>query len=56
MLRVKICFAGSQPERMLKQGELLLAIDGEPITSFHDIENARQRLDLHGCQNQERNG
>ena len=56
VLRVKNCFAGTQAEGMLEHGDMLLAINGNPITSFRDIENACQRLDLHGCQNQERNG
>ena len=40
VLRVKGCLAGSRAEKDLEQGDMLLAIDGEPITCFKDIENA----------------
>lgn len=45
VLRVKGCLAGSRAELVLEQGDMLLAIDGEPITNFRDVENACQRLD-----------
>uniref|UniRef100_A0A0D6QUH5 Pro-apoptotic serine protease NMA111 n=1 Tax=Araucaria cunninghamii TaxID=56994 RepID=A0A0D6QUH5_ARACU len=45
VLRVKGCLAGSRAERVLEQGDMLLAIDGEPITNFRDVEDACQRLD-----------
>jgi len=45
VLQVKRCFAGSRAECMLKQGDMLLAIDEKPITTFRDVENACQVLD-----------
>ncbi|XAR71407.1 hypothetical protein NMG60_11028655 [Bertholletia excelsa] len=45
VLRVKSCFAGSKAENLLEQGDMVLAINKEPITCFHDIENACQALD-----------
>jgi len=53
VLRVKGCLAGSRAELVLEQGDMLLAIDGEPITNFRDVENACQRLDE--CKNPEGN-
>lgn len=46
VLRVKGCFAGSKAENLLEQGDMVLAINKEPITCFHDIEDACQALDL----------
>lgn len=40
VLRVKGCLAGSRAESALEQGDMILAIDGEPITCFRDVENA----------------
>ncbi|XP_010274652.1 PREDICTED: protease Do-like 7 isoform X2 [Nelumbo nucifera] len=48
VLRVKGCLAGSKAERLLEQGDMLLAINNEPITCFRDIENACQELDKYG--------
>ncbi|KAJ7964515.1 protease Do-like 7 [Quillaja saponaria] len=45
VLRVKGCLAGSQAENLLEQGDMVLAINKEPVTCFHDIENACQALD-----------
>eukprot|EP00252_Welwitschia_mirabilis_P018169 TRINITY_DN40411_c0_g1_i1.p1 TRINITY_DN40411_c0_g1~~TRINITY_DN40411_c0_g1_i1.p1 ORF type:complete len:1096 (+),score=238.79 TRINITY_DN40411_c0_g1_i1:357-3644(+) len=45
VLRVKGCLAGSRAEHVLEQGDMLLAINGEPITNFQDVENACQYLD-----------
>ncbi|XP_059641994.1 protease Do-like 7 [Cornus florida] len=45
VLRVKGCLAGSKAENLLEQGDMVLAINGEPVTCFHDIENACQALD-----------
>lgn len=45
VLRVKGCLAGSRAECVLEQGDMVLAIDGEPITNFRDVEDACQRLD-----------
>jgi len=53
VLRVKGCLAGSRAELVLEQGDMLLAIDGEPITNFRDVENSCQRLDE--CKNPEGN-
>lgn len=46
VLRVKGCLAGSKAEGLLEQGDMILAINKEPITCFHDIENACQELDI----------
>ena len=46
VLQVKRCFAGSQAECMLKQGDMLLSIDGQPVTNFLDVENACRLLDI----------
>ncbi|GAB4832400.1 Protease Do-like 7 [Ancistrocladus abbreviatus] len=45
VLRVKGCLAGSKAENTLEQGDMILAINKEPVTCFHDIENACQELD-----------
>lgn len=45
VLQVKRCFAGSRAESMLKHGDMLLAIDEKPITTFRDVEIACQLLD-----------
>lgn len=42
---MKGCLAGSQAETLLEQGDMVLAIDKEPVTCFHDIETACQALD-----------
>lgn len=42
---MKGCLAGSQAENLLEQGDMVLAIDKEPVTCFHDIEIACQALD-----------
>ncbi|KAB1211283.1 Protease Do-like 7 [Morella rubra] len=45
VLRVKGCLAGSKAENLLEQGDMVLAINKEPVTCFHDIENACRALD-----------
>ncbi|KAG4989695.1 hypothetical protein AAZX31_11G222700 [Glycine max] len=45
VLRVKGCLAGSKAENLLEQGDMVLAINKEPVTCFRDIENACQALD-----------
>lgn len=45
VLRVKGCFAGSKAENLLEQGDMVLAINKEPVTCFRDIEDACQSLD-----------
>ncbi|XP_057491600.1 protease Do-like 7 isoform X1 [Actinidia eriantha] len=45
VLRVKGCFAGSKAENLLEQGDMILAINEEPITCFRDIEDACHALD-----------
>lgn len=45
VLRVKGCFAGSKAENLLEQGDMVLAINKEPVTCFRDIEDAFQSLD-----------
>ncbi|CAH9066987.1 unnamed protein product [Cuscuta europaea] len=44
VLKVKSCFAGSSAEKLLEQGDTLLAINKEPVTCFRDIEDACQEL------------
>ncbi|XP_042500130.1 protease Do-like 7 isoform X2 [Macadamia integrifolia] len=48
VLRVKGCLAGSKAEQVLEQGDMLLAINKEPITCFRDIEYACEELDKFG--------
>ncbi|XP_030507636.2 protease Do-like 7 isoform X1 [Cannabis sativa] len=45
VLRVKGCFAGSKAENQLEQGDMVLAINKEPVTCFQDIEDACHALD-----------
>lgn len=45
VLCVKGCLAGSNTENLLKQGDMLLAINKEPVTCFQDVENACQALE-----------
>ncbi|KAG6506958.1 protease Do-like 7 isoform X2 [Zingiber officinale] len=45
VLRVKGSLAGSKAEGLLEQGDMILAINKEPITCFLDIENACRELD-----------
>ncbi|KAK7285241.1 hypothetical protein RJT34_20005 [Clitoria ternatea] len=45
VLRVKGCLAGSKAENLLEQGDMVIAINKEPVTCFRDIENACQALD-----------
>lgn len=42
VLRVKGCLAGSKAENLLEQGDMVLAINKEPVTCFQDVENACQ--------------
>lgn len=44
VLRVKGCLAGSRAENLLEQGDMVLAINKEPVTCFRDIEDACQEL------------
>ncbi|KDP22648.1 hypothetical protein JCGZ_02490 [Jatropha curcas] len=48
VLRVKGCLAGSKAENLLEQGDMVLAVNKEPVTCFRDIENACQALDESG--------
>lgn len=48
VLRVKGCFAGSKTENLLEQGDMVLAINKQPVTCFRDIEDACQSLDHSG--------
>ncbi|CAN0915313.1 Protease Do-like 7 [Linum grandiflorum] len=45
VLRVKGCYAGSKAASPLTEGDMLLAINREPVTSFLDVENACKALD-----------
>ncbi|GLT57239.1 hypothetical protein SLA2020_302260 [Shorea laevis] len=45
VLRVKGCLAGSKAENLLEQGDMVLAVNKEPVTCFRDIENVCQELD-----------
>ncbi|XP_034207243.1 protease Do-like 7 isoform X1 [Prunus dulcis] len=45
VLRVKGCLAGSKAENLLEQGDMVLAINKEPVTCFRDVENVCQALD-----------
>lgn len=45
VLRVKGCFAGSKAETLLEQGDMVLAINKQPVTCFRDIEDACESLD-----------
>ncbi|KAG0612336.1 hypothetical protein M758_6G019400 [Ceratodon purpureus] len=40
VLRVKGCLAGSRAHGVLDQGDMLLAISGQPVTCFRDVEIA----------------
>ncbi|KAJ4706942.1 protease Do-like 7 [Melia azedarach] len=48
VLRVKGCLAGSKAESLLEQGDMVLAVNKQPVTCFHDIEKACQALDKYG--------
>ncbi|KAL6507479.1 Protease Do-like 7 [Orobanche gracilis] len=45
VLRVKGCLAGSKAEKLLEQGDMVLAINKKPVTYFRDVEDACQELD-----------
>ncbi|GAB2288937.1 Protease Do-like 7 [Dionaea muscipula] len=45
VLRVKGCLAGSKAENILEQGDMVLAINKEPVTCFRDTEIFCQELD-----------
>ncbi|XVF20639.1 hypothetical protein REPUB_Repub12eG0018500 [Reevesia pubescens] len=45
VLRVKGCLAGSRAENSLEQGDMVLAVNKEPVTCFRDVENVCQALD-----------
>ncbi|GER28855.1 DegP protease family protein [Striga asiatica] len=45
VLRVKGCLAGSKAENLVEQGDMVLAINKEPVTCFRDIEDACQEVD-----------
>ncbi|XWS75557.1 hypothetical protein CRYUN_Cryun01aG0100500 [Craigia yunnanensis] len=48
VLRVKGCLAGSKAENLLEEGDMVLAVNKEPVTCFRDIENVCQALDNGG--------
>ncbi|WCJ25254.1 Pro-apoptotic serine protease nma111 [Euphorbia peplus] len=48
VLRVKACLAGSEAVNQLKQGDMVLAVNKEPVTCFRDLENALQKLEKCG--------
>ena len=43
---MKGCLAGSEAENLLEQGDMVLAINKEPVTCFRDIEKACHALDI----------
>ncbi|KAK4797621.1 hypothetical protein SAY86_029947 [Trapa natans] len=45
ILRVKGCWAGSKAENILEHGDMILTINGEPVTCFQEVERACQALD-----------
>lgn len=47
VLRVKGCLAGSKAEKALEQGDMLLAIDRQPITCFKDVDKACSLVSEH---------
>ncbi|KAJ0753926.1 putative htrA2 peptidase [Helianthus annuus] len=47
VLRVKGCLAGSKAENLLKQGDMVLAINKKPVTCFNDIEDACHAMDVY---------
>ncbi|XP_044505268.1 protease Do-like 7 isoform X2 [Mangifera indica] len=51
VLRVKGCLAGSKAQNLLEQGDMVLAVNKQPITCFYDIENACQALDKYDDEN-----
>lgn len=52
---MKGCLAGSKAENLLEQGDMVLAINKEPVTCFRDIENACQALDKYDNNDQKLN-
>ncbi|GKB13081.1 protease Do-like protein 7 isoform X1 [Tanacetum coccineum] len=46
VLRVKGCLAGSKAENLLEQGDMVLAINKNPVTCFNDLDDACHALDL----------
>ncbi|XVF71458.1 hypothetical protein PTKIN_Ptkin12aG0039200 [Pterospermum kingtungense] len=46
VLRVKGSLAGSKAENLLEEGDMVLAVNKEPVTCFRDIENVCQALDI----------
>lgn len=48
VLRVKGCLAGSAAEKALQQGDMILAINGEPVTCYRDVETACTGLEGSG--------
>ncbi|KAI3726424.1 hypothetical protein L1987_66221 [Smallanthus sonchifolius] len=47
VLQVNGCLAGSKAENLLEQGDMVLAIDKNPVTCFNDLEDACHALDMH---------
>ncbi|KAI3848070.1 hypothetical protein MKW92_046214 [Papaver armeniacum] len=48
VLCVKGCLAGSQAVHQLRKGDMVLQINGKPVSCHQDVENARQGLDDEG--------
>ena len=48
VLRVKGTFAGSKAEQCLKEGDMILSVDGRPVTCFADMERACKALAARG--------
>ncbi|CAN1163111.1 Protease Do-like 7 [Linum perenne] len=56
VLRVISCSAGSKAANHLIEGDMLLAINGKPVTSYLDIENACEELDKINAHDEDANG
>ncbi|HSN17569.1 MAG TPA: trypsin-like peptidase domain-containing protein [Gammaproteobacteria bacterium] len=46
VLKVSLVTAGVPAEKVLQNGDLLLAVDGKPVTTFRDVEKATQKADV----------